>query len=170
MPRSLKYLALVGILCVLGSCAWEYAGRDGNVPAEKETAPHSRPAHAEQPEQVSKGGDHAAGTARQSSCTVHAFTIERFTPESRVEKQIDCASGEVVQTKRVPMTSTQLQQARAAGLPEDTWYVLVDPSGLRTRFLDNDALVQLAERFELRFLGKDGERDLIIYEYADRIE
>lgn len=170
MPNSLKYLVLVGTLCVLSSCAWEYAGRDGHVPTQKKTTPDSRRLQADQPDEVAASGDDAASSKQESLCATPTFTIERFTPQSRIHKQIDCATGEVVQTKRVPMTDSRLRQARADGLPEDTWYVLVDPSGLRTRFLDNDALVQLAQRFELRFLGKDDQRDLVIYEYVDSVE
>lgn len=180
------FLALLTATGALASsCAYDYAGQESKAVAEKEPvvkpevvelegAPTStqqvEPAADSQPadsQQTNSPQSDPQQAEPSSPCGVESFTIARFTPEGRVAKTIDCVQRKVVRVEREPMGHSQLVEARQAGLPEGTWYLLVDPKGLRAKFLSNAELIELSKQFEVEYVGKDRRRNLAIYEYRD---
>ncbi|QDG54177.1 hypothetical protein FIV42_26570 [Persicimonas caeni] len=121
----------------------------------------------QQHSQVVRSTSEPAQAEPSSPCGVDTFTITRYSPEGRVAKTIDCVERRVVNVKREPMGHSQLVEARQAGLPEGNWYLLVDPKGLRAKYLSNAELIKISKQFDVEYVGKDRQRNLAIYEYRD---
>ncbi|MBA2661476.1 MAG: hypothetical protein H0U74_04230 [Bradymonadaceae bacterium] len=161
-------LALLVSASVSG-CAWGYAGREGRsasepspgqtTDAEMVTINHEDPPRQSEPKEEPKAS---------SPCGLPTVDIYFYNPTTRVVKTLDCVERTVVNVLRTPIGQTAFQEARAANLPEDTWYVLVDPQGLRSNYLSNQNIVEMSQHFEVRFLGRDLTHDLLIYEFLDK--
>lgn len=184
LPNRLKSRPFPTVLVAAGllagaffasACAYDYAAEEGKVVVEKEPEAKASVVELEEPS-VEKQQRAAARTSPEpkqaepsSPCGVDTFTITRYSPEGRVAKTIDCAQRKVVSVTREPMGHSQLVEARQAGLPEGNWYLLVDPKGLRAKYLSNAELIKISKHFEVEYVGKDQERNLAIYEYRDAI-
>jgi hypothetical protein len=154
---------------VIAGCAPGHAGQsaaESSTDGDRRTdGPASGPTDAGQTEgqtQVARtGGDPDEGSA----CSVETFQLHLFDDSTRVTQTVDCEDREVVEVRRSSFERKQLEAAEKAGLPRDTWYLLVDPTGLRSTFLSDEQIVQLSREYRFRFLGRDTERGLLIYEY-----
>lgn len=110
--------------------------------------------------------DRPGGSPTKSSpCSVETFQLHFFDDSTRITQTVDCDEREVVEVRRSSFDKKRREVAEKAGLPRNTWYLLVDPRGLRANFLSDQQVVQLSREYELRFLGRDTERGLLIYEY-----
>ncbi|MFB6373283.1 MAG: hypothetical protein ABEN55_09260 [Bradymonadaceae bacterium] len=179
---------LVCLVLTVANCAWGYAGQsDRDEATESETddasaveirdengddksdAEGERQATGESGEPDSPvdgtGTAGASADGETSPCGIETFEIHYFDDSTQVTKRIHCARRKVVSVKRSPMTQKKLRSAEQSGLPEGTWYVLVDPKGVRSSFLTNDQLIRISREYDLQFLGRDESRDLLIYEY-----
>lgn len=179
MHHHLRNLVVCSLCALFASCAWGYAGEEGKVVTEPQAEQNPQVVELEQNEESATSKTDTKNTEPsepppeasepQSPCGVPTFTIERYTPEHRVIKTIDCVERKVVNVKRTPMGNSQLEEARAAGYPEDTWYLLVDPKGLRAKYLSNAELIKLSKRFDVEYVTKDRQHNLLIYEYRDAV-
>jgi len=172
-------LLVVATATGLGACAYNYAGQPGKSDPEEEgssdptvvdfeSESESDSDSSDNSASDGQGGDADSGPAESDSpCGVETFKIHYYDASTRATKTIDCSKRKVVSVNRSPISQSELREAQKTGLPENTWYLLVDPEGLRASFLSNDQLVGVSEEFDLQFLGRDDERDLLIYEYQD---
>jgi len=174
------FVSLVAVVLFASSCAWGYAGQTED---EDETAPESSDdpnvvevaddAGGEPPDSTSdetaRSGAESSGDGDRSPCGVETFEIHYFDDSSQVTKEIHCARREVLEVKRNAIDPEKLHSAEQAGLPKDTWYLLVDPEGVRSTFLNNDQLIRISQEYDVQFLGRDEHRDLLIYEYRGNL-
>jgi hypothetical protein len=175
ISNRLKSLLFLALVATASSCAWGYSGEEGKVHTEPQaqTSPtvvefkDSPQADDEQP--MVRQSDAPQATKPQSPCGVSTFVIRRYDADGVVEKTIDCLERKAVNVKRMPISNDQFQEAQSAGLPEGAWYILVDPKGLRAKFLSNVELIKISKHFDVEYLQKDRHRDLLIYEYRDAI-
>ncbi len=175
--KHTRFPALLALLCAcfLGGCAWGYAGEDGKVVTEPQVHQDTKVVKFDESPQADdqpavQSSKEAKPADPGSPCGVDTFTIERYTAEKHETKTIKCADHTVVHVERTPMGDTQLQEARAAGYPEGDWFVLVDPKGLRAKYLSNDELIKISKQFDVKYLDKDRTHDLLIYQYNDRVQ
>lgn len=98
-------------------------------------------------------------------CTVETFAVHYYDEDERVTKQISCEDREVLGVQRAALGAEQRRVAREAGLPGETWYLLVDPEGAHPDVLDRRELLEISREFDVQFIGRDAERGLLIYEY-----
>ena len=171
---QLKTSLLIAVSALACSCAWGYAGEDGKVVVEDQPEANAQVVEFEgsaepKDKPVVQTSNEPTETEPDSPCGVDVFTLERYTPEGRVIKAVDCVQRKAVSVKREPMSHAQLEQARAAGLPEGSWYLLVDPKGLRAKYLSNAELIKISKQFEVEYLRKDRQRNLLIYEFRDAV-
>lgn len=174
--RILRLVALSSLLVFAGAgCAWNYAAGTDSGEESEQTEPAREDPNVVQIETDSNGGSSAnstqtgggdAGAEDSSSpCGQRTFEIHSYDESTRTTKRIDCRHRKIVSVNRAPIDEEQLEVAERAGLPKSTWYVLVDPKGLRSEYLTKDQLMRIQREFDLRFLGRDDERQLLIYEY-----
>lgn len=150
---------------LLAGCAWGYAGQEGTVRDDPQ------PTTVEVVEVVGAREDTPARTRLDSSpCGIPVFDIHWFDASTRITHSIDCESRKVLRVQRNPIGDTGYQDARASGLPEKEWYLLVDPRGVRTRYLTNDQLLKLSRQIELEYHGQDTTEDLLIYIVRESFE
>lgn len=154
-------VALVGA----AGCASGHAGQSSAESSPGDDQQTDRPASettdAGTHEQQTNGGD----PEEPSACSVDSFQLHLFDDSTRITQTVDCEKREVVEVRRSSFDEERREAAEQAGLPRNTWYVLVDPKGLRSTFLSDEQIVELSREYDLRFLGRDTERDLLIYEY-----
>ena len=186
--RRTVLLAIAFVVLIVGTggsgsgCAWGYAGQEGEkektnnvkgdpnlveVDDEDDEEDEDDEASERQSDAVDSedGDDPTAEADAQSPCGIRTFEVHYFDSSTQVTKQIDCTQREVVSVNRSPIGQQKLRSAEHAGLPESTWYLLVDPKGVRSKFLTNDQLIKISQEFKIQFLGRDEKRNLLIYEY-----
>lgn len=173
--RGLPTVALVAALTALGlsACAWSYASQRDEPGSKKKReaepkvvdvpGPSEDDSSKRKPSAAPDGPD--AGPREPVQCAVETFDVHFYDESERVTKRISCKHREVVDVQRSAVTEAQLKVAREAGLPEETWYILVDPEGTRSKFLSRQELLEVSREFDVQFLGRDAERQLLIYEY-----
>lgn len=158
-------------LIALSGCAYGYADQEGKpYKSQTYTTPKRTEVVRMEKKEAQPGAEQAEGSPAKPACGVDTFEIHFYSPTSRITKTVDCAERKIVQIQRNPMGDGSLQQAREAGLPEETWYVLVDPDGLRANYLSNAEFIEIAGEYDLDFLGKYQKEDLLIYEYRGPTE
>ncbi|RVU48230.1 hypothetical protein EA187_01990 [Lujinxingia sediminis] len=162
---------IVALLCLaLQACAYNYAAREGRRAASTEPESTAAPETgastdtAHQTEASSKQPAHEAVEDEGDICGRLVFEVHYFDAEARYVRQLACESGEVLNVQRVPMTNSFLERARQARHPEQVWYVLVDPEGLRTRYLTNPQLREVQARYQSELVGRDPIDDVLIYQ------
>ena len=176
--RALLGLILLAALLVPTGCAYNYAGQEGDEEEQKQTATEDpNVVQIEEKESSDRSSDDsddapdgqeeeaASKEPDSESCGVELFKIYYYDASTQITKKIDCDHREVVSVNRSPISQTKRQSADSSGLPEQTWYLLVDPKGIRAKFLTNDELVKISREFNIQFLGRDQTRNLLIYEY-----
>lgn len=166
---------LVVLMCLaLQACAYNYASREGRraTSTAPETTTESAtststesataaPQGASSEQSAEDAGEHEV---EHDACARLVFEVYYFDDEARHVRQLACESGEVLSVQRVPMTNSSLERARQARHPERIWYVLVDPEGLRTRYLTNPQLRELQARYQAELVGRDPVDDVLIYQ------
>lgn len=179
--RAIRLLMSFALATGVGvaSCAWGYAGKPTEKSAETKEKDDPNVVEVDEQEgssadeQTSEKADQKDGrnsdAGEESPCGVEDFEVHYFDASTRVTKKIDCVEREVLSVNRSPISRKQLRTAKDAGLPEDTWYLLVDPKGLRAKFLTNDQLIKISREFDIQFLGRDEQRNLLIYEYRGNL-
>lgn len=163
-------LALTASIVVLQGCAYGYAGREGKVVTEQRSATPVEVVKFEDPEaaRATNGAEQAERRgAAASPCGVRFFDVHYYSPTTRIVKTIDCVDRTVTNLMRSPVGQTYLQEARAANLPQEIWYVLVDPQGLRSIYVPNEHINRIAQHFRLEFVGRDTVNDLLVYKYLE---
>lgn len=161
---SSRIRIVLALFFVASSCAYGYAGQEGKRRTEKENNPSVKvveikegPADDEkEPEPEPKP---------ESPCGATTFHIFYYTDSTQVTKTVDCMQRAVVDIQRTPIGETTYVDARAAGLPESSWYLVVDPKGIRANFLNNAQLLKLSREFSIEYYGRDSSRDLLVYLY-----
>lgn len=179
MSRQTHSLLLTAAL-LLSGCAYGYAGQEGQRREEPEQKTNTRVVEVREgpdpnEEQEEEGGDQDAtafeeSTQAESPCGVRVFDIFHYSGSTQVKKTVDCLDRAITDVQRTPMKEASYVDARAAGLPEDTWYILVDPKGVRADYLNNAQLLRLSRQFEIEYFGRDASRDLLVYLYQDDVK
>lgn len=180
IQTRLRLVFVATLVTLAAGCAWGYAGEDSKVVTEPQAPQHTEVVKLDQSPQAkqqphdqdstaSASSDQSASADQGLPCGVATFTIERFTAEKRELKTINCVERTVVHVERTPMGATQLQAARDAGYPEGQWFLLVDPKGLRAKYVSNAELIKISKQFHVHYLDKDREHNLLIYEYKDLV-
>lgn len=170
-PRLSITLVCLTLVPFLSGCAYGYAGQKGRdrvEPTEETNVAVVEVKETEVPEESEPTAEPAEPTAPESPCGVDTFDIHFYGDGAHVTKTIDCVSRKIVDVSRTPMAESQFMQARAAGLPEAAWYILVDPRGNRQDILDNTALLKLSLVFQIDYFGRDTSSDLLVYLYDDQ--
>lgn len=169
MTRSIPTLLLPLLLV---GCANGYAGQEGRQRKDPQQETNVRVVEVKDaPSSTNGATDDAAEkppAKAESPCGVDTFDIHFYGDGAHVTKTIDCVSRKIVDVSRTPMAESQFMQARAAGLPEAAWYILVDPRGNRQDILDNTALLKLSLVFQIDYFGRDTSSDLLVYLYDDQ--
>lgn len=174
--RTLRLMILCSLLVLAGTgCAWNYAAGTESEEESEQTEParddpnvvriESEPNGGTSATSTQNGGGDAGDEDSSSPCGQRTFEIHSYDESTRTTKRIDCRHRKIVSVNRAPIDEEQLEAAERAGLPKSTWYVLVDPKGQRPEYLTKDRLMQIQREFDLRFLGRDDRRQLLIYEY-----
>jgi hypothetical protein len=168
-PRSPVAMSLIVGAVLLSGCAYKYAGREGRVYTDERTAPPppTQVITVQVPEEERERL--APQPQPEPACAVRTFDVHFYDASTRITKTIDCEHRRVVNVHRTPMGRTFYREAREANLPEQTWYLLVDPIGNRDDVLSNQDLMHLAQHFSVKLLGRDRSSDLLVYEYLDEI-
>lgn len=164
---------LLALFALASACAYGYAGQEGKEratdvqknPTVKVVTVKDAPAEKKDEQEPAKKTVESAKP--ESPCGVPTFQIYYYTNASRVTKTIDCTARKIVDVQESPMAEANYAEARSAGLPEASWYVLVDPKGLRADYLDNANLLKLSRQFQIDYYGRDSGRDLLVYLYND---
>jgi hypothetical protein len=176
-------LLFLAALILPAGCAYNYAGQEGEEQQQREVTEDPNVVQIDDGEQ-SDGSDDPDGDEESteaegdpaesaestsgepnSGCGVEVFEIHYYDASTQITKKIDCQGREVVSVNRSPISQSKRQAADSSGLPEETWYLLVDPKGIRAKFLTNDQLITISREFDIQFLGRDQKRNLLIYEY-----
>jgi hypothetical protein len=156
------------------SCAYRYAGEDAPDRHYRERQQDDASVvKLEQPEQGSspvKTSNEQRAKSPESPCGIDTFELHRFDTEKRVTRTVDCRTKEVLKVERNPLGQTQLDALRGRGHPEQSWYLLVDPEGLRSNYVNNVELMKMRQQFALEFEGKDRREDLMIYTLTETLE
>jgi hypothetical protein len=169
-PREFIPAASVSILVTallgMAGCASGSAGQSSAESSTRDDQQPDRPAsgppdagQTEEQTEVDESGEEA------SACSVETFQLHFFDDSTRIAQTVDCQQREVVEVRRSSFDQKHREAAEKAGLPRHTWYLLVDPKGLRSTFLSDEQIVQLSKEYDFRFLGRETERGLLIYEY-----
>jgi hypothetical protein len=166
------------ILCLLlTGCAYGYAGQEAKTRTDPRDQPKKSNVRVVEVSEKEKeaSDDETAGEAPPpaedtSPCGVDTFDIYYFTGSTQVTKTIDCIERKVTNVNRTPMGETTYVDAKAAGLPEGSWYILVDPKAIRANYLNNDHLLKLSREFEIEYFGRDASRDLLVYLFKEELQ
>ena len=161
------------LLVALSGCAYGYAGQEAKTRTEKEVKPSVKVVEVkEDPDDEGGDTDETETTEPaepESPCGTRTFDIFYYTSSTRVTKTLDCVERSVANVERTPMGETTYIDAQAAGLPEGSWYLLVDPKGVRANYLNNDQLLRISREFEIEYFGRDSERGLLVYLFQEEI-
>lgn len=169
-----RLLLLFSLLTTM-SCAYGYAGQEAKTRTDPrdETKTNTRVVTMKEKDdgdEKKPDDDPPEPEKNTSPCGIPSFEIYYFTGSTKVTKTIDCAERAVSDIQRTPMGETTYVDAKAAGLPEGTWYILVDPKGIRANYLNNDHLLKLSREFEIEYFGRDASRDLLVYLFKEELE
>lgn len=157
------------VVWLLSGCAYGYAGKEGKRPAEREYEPSVKVVTVKD-----DPGDEAADDTEppqpppaepESPCGTPTFEIFYYSGTTQVIKTIDCIKRTIVDVQRTPIAQDAYSRAQADGLPEESWYLLVDPRGTRAGVLSNAQLLKLSRVFAIDYYGRDTGRDLLVYLY-----
>ncbi|WP_158542349.1 hypothetical protein [Lujinxingia litoralis] len=156
-------------MCVaLPGCAYGYAAREGRrAPAREQTSPTptaKSPEAGESPAADEGDSEFQAEAFPDDRCADLIFEVHYYDDDARLLRRVACESGEVVRVQRSPMTGSVLETLRQTRHPAQMWYVLVDPEGVRTRYLSNPQLRELQSRYTLELVGRDPVDDVLIYQ------
>ena len=169
--RALQWLAIIGLAAMLVTgCAYRYAGEKAPDRHYDEEPDDARVVELEEDDSRVQTSDEQKAKAPESPCGLERFEVHRFDHEKRITRTIDCRSREVVKVERAPLGQSQLDSLRDRGHPEDTWYLLVDPEGLRSNYINNVELLKMRGQFELAFEGRDNSEELMIYTLQEKLE
>ena|SRR5690554_3853510 len=155
-----RALLVMTVGLMASACAYNYASREGRrtTTSEASTEPAAE-ANAGEPSASAKPDE-----PKPDVCAQLTFEVHYFDDEARQTRQVACEGGEVLSIQRAPTTGSFLDRARQARHPERTWFVLVDPEGLRTRYLTNRQLRELQSRYQAELVGRDPVEDVLIYQ------
>ena len=162
-------IRLTLLIMFASGCAYGYAGQEGKTRAERQYKPTVKVVTVEEapddePEEETKNEEPAAV---ESPCGTPTFEIFYYSSSSKVQKTIDCSQRTVVRTNETTLGEAAYASAQSSGLPESSWYVLVDPKGVRSEYLNNAQLLKLSRQFTIEYFGRDAARDLLVYLYQD---
>lgn len=163
-------LSIALAVLALSGCAYGYAGQKGRdrvEPTEETNVAVVEVKKTDAPEE-DEAAEAEAPPTPESPCGVDTFDIHFYSDGAQVTKTIDCVSRKIVNVSRTPMAQSHYMKARAAGLPEAAWYILVDPKGTRGDTLNNTALLKLSLVFEIDYFGRDANSELLVYLYDDQ--
>jgi len=163
-PAGLACILTVALVGAVG-CASGHAGQSTAGDDQQTDAPTSATLDAGQPEGQTNVEQPGGNSNETSACSVETFQLHFFDDSTRITQTVDCDEREVVEVRRSSFDPDQRKAAERAGLPRNTWYMLVDPKGLRPPFLNDEQIIELSREYNLRFLGRDTDRGLLIYEY-----
>jgi len=160
------------LLALTTACAYGYAGKEGKErTSERRTKPSvtvvTVKESPDEPDDEPEKSVVAKADEPESPCGVRTFQIHYYTNSSHVTKTVDCIARSIVDSQEAAMGEGRYADARSAGLPEGSWYILVDPKGVRGDYLDNANLLQLSRQFRIDYYGRDAGRDLLVYLYND---
>lgn len=154
-------------LFVHTACSYGYAGREGQRRSEREYKPTVPVVTInEDPDDADAKPTKPAEPAEpESPCGRATFEIFYYTGSTQVTKTVDCLRRSVVDVKRGDIPEDTYARAQSSGLPEASWYLLVDPTGEQPTFLNNAQLLKLSRQFSIDYYGRDTTRNLLVYLY-----
>ncbi len=158
----MKYLLVFVLAATQFACAYNYAGKEGKVRTE--------PKKDQNPQVVTLDKDkdqQPPPAADDSPCGIKQFAVHFYNSTTSMTRTVDCAKRTVVSVDRAPMGESIYNSQKMSGLPEDRWYIEVDPKGLRAAFLNNQQLLKLSREFNIEFHGRDSDRGLLIYIFLE---
>lgn len=168
---------ILGLFAVTASCAYGYAGSEGKKRStEKHVNQSVKVVEVKEQDEEADGEEEperdapTETTEAASPCGVETITLFYYTSSIRKTKSLDCASRTTANVEETAIASSAFDEARKAGLPEGSWYLLVDPKGARPDFLNNDQLLKISRRFTIEYFGRDSARDLLVYTFDEQIQ
>lgn len=171
MAPRLPWFALL-VAFAFSGCAYGYAGKEGKRRSEREYKPRVKvvtikesPDDEDPKPDEDKPDKPDKPDAVTSPCGTPTFEIFYYSGSTQVTKTVDCLRRSIVDVKRTPIGESAYSEAQSAGLPEGSWYLLVDPKGGRGDFLNNAQLLKLSREFSIEYYGHDTSRDLLVYLY-----
>jgi hypothetical protein len=171
--RLIRAALLLGLSVLISTgCAYNYAGEDApDRHYSEEKSDDARVVKVKQADESTvKTSREQKAKSPDSPCGVETFEVHRYDPEKHMTRTVDCRTKEVVKVERKPLGQTQLDTLRDRGHPEDAWYLLVDPEGLRSNYVNNVELMKMRKHFELAFEGKDRREELMIYTVEESLD
>ena len=161
-PRITSVLILI---VALSSCAYGYAGKEAKRRSEREYKPTVKVTINENDKKEEQQDEPEPAKQPESPCGTPTFAIHFYSGSTEVTKTVDCTRRSVVDVKRSEIASGAYADHQAAGLPEESWYLLVDPKSTRDGYLNNAQLLKLSREFAIEYYGRDTSRDLLVYLY-----
>ncbi len=157
------------LLILQTSCAYNYAGKEGKVRSEPRRGQDTRVVELK----TDPAEEAAAKLAEQeqvvstSPCLVPTLDLHYFDATSQVVRTMDCTTKKFVNVARTPLGESTYQERRSAGLPEARWYFLVDPSGTKANYPNNDVLLKVSQNFKIEFYGRETGKGMLVYLFLD---
>lgn len=158
----MKYLLVLGLAVTQFACAYNYAGKEGKVRTEPKKDQNTQVVTLDKDKE-----DAAPPKTDDSPCGVKQFPVHFYNATTSMTRTVDCVERTVVNVDRAPMGESIYNNQKTSGLPEDRWYIEVDPKGLRAAFLNNQQLLKLSREFNIEFHGRDADRGLLIYIFLE---
>lgn len=164
-PRNFRAIVF---LLLSSSCAYGYAGKEAKKRSEREYKPTVKVTvreAEEDPDEKEPDEPPPEPKKPESPCGTPTFQIFYYTGSTQVVKTVDCKQRSVVDIAQTEIPSATYENQQSAGLPEASWYLLVDPKGQRADVLNNSQLLKLSREFSIEYYGRDTARDLLVYLY-----
>ncbi|MEZ4462355.1 MAG: hypothetical protein R3E66_22045 [bacterium] len=158
---------MIFIMFLASSCAYNYAGKEGKVAPEPRETQDSRVVELKtEPEVVVEDPPKVVSN---SPCSTPTIDLQFFDASTQVVRTLDCNTRKFLNVKRTPLGETTYQERRASGLPEARWYFLVDPTGTRTNYPNNDVLLKVSQNFKIEFYGRETGKGLLVYLFLEEL-
>lgn len=154
----------------LSACAYNYAGKEGKTRTEaRKTQQDTAVVTLETQPEPAVVVEEPPKNEPASPCIVKTFDLYYFDASTQITRTLDCTTRQIVNVSRTPIGETTYQERREGGLPESKWYFMVDPSGTRGNYPNNDVLLKLSQMFKIEFYGREASKNLLVYVFLEDI-
>ncbi len=159
---------VAALILFLSGCAYNYAGNEGKVRKEPVERTQTEVVELKQTSTPADEAREALEPESTSKCGIEVFTTYYYDATTQVERQVRCDDKTVVEVKRKPLGESLYTDRKKLGYPEETWFILVDPRGVKAAHLNNDHLLKLSREFRIEFHGRAAD-GLLVYLFHEKV-
>ncbi len=149
------------------SCAYSYAGKEGKVRSEPRREQDTRVVELKTDPAVEQAPEQEEPIKSTSPCLAPTLALHYFDATTQVVRTLDCTSRKFANISRTPLGESTYQDRRSAGLPEARWYFLVDPTGTKADYPNNDVLLKVSQNFKIEFYGRETGKGMLVYLFLE---